>query len=77
LEKLCEFVGDKIACVRVAVGEVIKNIMIKRHVAIKDMMGYFNKNLGSKNWFERQSVYRIVLELIKVSGNHAREKEAI
>lgn len=36
------------------------------------MMPILNKNLEAKNWFERQAVYRIILDIIIVSESHKK-----
>ena len=45
LLKLTEFLGDRIACVRVAVAESIKNIMIRHQIPISKIEEALNKSL--------------------------------
>ena len=70
LPKLAEFLGDKIACVRVAIGESIKNIMIRHQIPISQVEDMLNKSLTSRNWFERQAAYKMILELVTKSQAH-------
>jgi hypothetical protein len=51
IDKLRESMGDKIACIRIAVTECIKTIMIKHKIAISQVQNLVEKILGSKNWF--------------------------
>lgn len=51
IPKLAENLGDKIACVRVAVAEAIKNVMIRKRISVLEVRGIVEKSLDSKNWF--------------------------
>lgn len=65
LPKLSEFIGDKIACIRFALSDAIVSIAIKNKIGLIKLVNSLSKNMSSNNWFERQCVYKIILDLLK------------
>lgn len=64
LPKLAEFIGDKIACIRFALSDAIVSIALKNKIGLK-LVKMLSKNMSSNSWFERQCVYKIILDLLK------------
>lgn len=65
LPKLAEFIGDKIACIRFALSDAIVSIGLKNKIGLIKLVKALSKNMSSNSWFERQCVYKIILDLLK------------